>query len=110
MAVLKTTSPEARPAAPADVPRKTVPSANARRAGGGTGTAAGSLGGQTCRAGPARASPALQRTSKVYRDSCHLIKLSAAGPLLAQMKGHRLLNRAKIERFDNSQERKRDDF
>src|SRR5712691_8291147 len=96
MAVLKTTSPEARPAAPADAPRKTVPSANASRAGGATGTAAGSLG-QTCRAGPARAGPALQRTSKVYRDSCDLIKLSAVGPLLPRRKRHRFLNRAKID-------------
>src|SRR5207302_10115066 len=97
MAVLRTTSPEARPAAPADVPRKTVPSANARRAGGGTGTAAGSLGGQMCRAGPARAGPALQRTSKVYRDSCDLIKLSAVDRLPARRKQHRFLNRAKID-------------
>src|SRR5712664_2077699 len=64
MAVLKTTSPEARPVAPAEVPRNTVPSANARRAGGAAGTAAGSLGCHMCRAGPARTGPALQRAKK----------------------------------------------
>jgi len=50
-----------------------------------------------CRAGPARAGPALQRTSKVYRDSCDLIKLSAVDRLPARRKQHRFLNRAKID-------------
>src|SRR6266705_4528746 len=44
MAVLNTTSPDAKPLAPIEKPRNTVPSANTSRAGGATGTAAGPIG------------------------------------------------------------------
>src|SRR6266568_126396 len=44
MAVLNTTSPDAKPLAPIEKPRNTVPSANTSRADGATGTAAGPFG------------------------------------------------------------------
>src|SRR5437667_502333 len=55
------------------------------------------MGGQTCRAGPARAGPALQRTSKRYPDPCDLITRSAVDRRPARRKRHRFRNRAKID-------------
>src|SRR6266571_1246323 len=95
MAVLKTTSPDARPGAPADVPRKTVPSANASRAGGAAGPAAGSLGPDVQSGTGSRRSRSAT-SSEVYRDSSHPIKLSAAESASCPRKRHRLLNRARI--------------
>src|SRR6266852_5590287 len=96
MAVLKTTSPEARPVAPTEAPRKTAPPANARSAGGAAGTAAGSLGGHMCRAGPAHAGPALQRAEKyTVIPPAHQTFVFRSAP--CSRKRHRLLNRARID-------------
>src|SRR6266571_7092403 len=83
MAVLKTTSPETRPVAPAEEPRKTDPSANARRAGAAAGTARGS-----CWAGCAERDrltpvPLCIKREKVYRDSPTPSNSPLFGPLPA---------------------------
>src|SRR6266849_2466948 len=96
MAVLKTTSPEARPAAPADAPRKTVPSANASRAGGATGTAAGSLGAR--RAERDRLAPVpLCNEPRKYTVIPRPHQTFGCGSASCSQKRHRFLNRARID-------------
>src|SRR5712692_6689026 len=83
MAVLKTTSPEARPVAPAEEPRKTDPSANARRAGAATVTAAGSCWARCAERDRLTPVPLFIKREKVYRDSPTPSNSPLFGPLLA---------------------------
>src|SRR6266850_1121282 len=96
MAVLKTTSPEARPVAPADAPRKTLPSANASRASGATGTAAGSWGARCAERDRLAPVPLCNKRQK-YTLIAPRHQTSCNGARSPPVKRQRFLNRAKID-------------